>query len=141
MLYTAEVRPLFGSWLDFSITRNDVITVRIDRRRKYAATTFLRAIGISNDEEIYHLFSENDKEREFISATIEKDPTKTKEEAIMEIYRKMRPGEPTVLDNAQELLKNLFLIHDVIVLGSVGRYKMNKKLGVNLPNDTEHWIF
>lgn len=140
MLYTAEVRPLFGSWIDFSISRNDVITVRIDRRRKYAATTFLRAIGISKDEEIISLFSGNDKERELIAATIEKDITKSEEEAIIEIYRKMRPGEPTVLDNAQELLKNLFFNPRRYSLGSVGRYKMNKKLGVNVPNDAEHGI-
>jgi DNA-directed RNA polymerase subunit beta len=140
MLYTAEVRPLFGSWIDFSITRNDVITVRIDRRRKYAATTFLRAIGLSKDEDIISTFSDSDKARELITSTIEKDITKTEEEAIIEIYRKMRPGEPTVLDNAQELLKNLFFNPRRYNLGSVGRYKMNKKLGVTVPNDAEHGI-
>lgn len=140
MLFTAEVRPLFGSWIDFSITRNDVITVRIDRRRKYAATTFLRAIGISRDEDILSLFSENNKARELIAATIEKDITKTEEEAVIEIYRKMRPGEPTVLENAQDLLKNLFFNPRRYSLGNVGRYKMNKKLGLTLPNDSEHDI-
>src|SRR3989338_4160211 len=140
MLYTAEVRPLFGSWLDFSVTRNDVLTVRIDRRRKYAATTLLRAIGIGSDEKLFALFSDSERGQELISATIEKDPTKTSEEAVVEIYRKMRPGEPTVLDNAQELLNNLFFNALPYSLGSVGRYKMNKKLGVNIPNDHEHWI-
>ena len=126
MVYTAEVRPLFGSWLDFAISRNGVITVRIDRRRKYTVTTFLRAIGISSDEEILSLFADIDKKDSFMANTIEKDPTKTEVEAIIEIYRKMRPGEPTVLDNAQELLKNLFFNPRRYSLGEVGRYKMKK---------------
>jgi len=139
MLYTAEVRPLFGSWLDFSITRNNVLTVRIDRRRKYAATTLLRAIGLSQDEDILSLFSESEKKVPFIASTIEKDPTHSQEEAVLEIYRKMRPGEPTVLENAQELLKNLFFNPRRYSLGAVGRYKMNKKLGLSIPNTKENW--
>ncbi|OGG27306.1 DNA-directed RNA polymerase subunit beta [Candidatus Gottesmanbacteria bacterium RIFCSPLOWO2_01_FULL_39_12b] len=140
MVYTAEVRPLFGSWLDFAISRNGVITVRIDRRRKYTVTTFLRAIGISSDEEILSLFADIDKKDSFMANTIEKDPTKTEVEAIIEIYRKMRPGEPTVLDNAQELLKNLFFNPRRYSLGEVGRYKMNKKLDLNIPQNKDNWI-
>lgn len=139
VLYMAEVRPLFGSWLDFSITRNDVMTVRIDRRRKYAVTTLLRAIGISSDEELISIFGDTDKSLAFISATIEKDPTKTREEAVIEIYRKMRPGEPTVLENAQDLLKNLFFNSRRYSLGAVGRYKMNKKLEVSIANESTNW--
>jgi len=140
MLYLAEVRPLFGSWLDFSISRNDVMLVRIDRRRKYAATTLLRAIGISSDEELLRLFTDVDPENTYISNTILKDPTKTQEEAVIEIYRKMRPGEPTVLDNAQELFKNLFFNTRRYSLGSVGRYKINKKLKLNIENKSDNWI-
>jgi DNA-directed RNA polymerase subunit beta len=140
MLYIAEVRPLFGSWLDYAINRNDVITVRIDRRRKYAATTLLRAIGIATDEEILSLFSHSSHEQKYISATIEKDPCKTRDEALIEIYRKMRPGEPTVLENAEELLRNLFFNPRRYNLGDVGRYKINKKLGLNLPKSKENWI-
>lgn len=139
-LYIAEVRPLYGSWLDFSISRNDVITVRIDRRRKYPVTTLLRAIGIVSDEELLKLFSDSEKNRAYISATIEKDLTKTKEEALVEIYRKMRPGEPAVVDNAQDLLNNLFFNPRRYSMGAVGRYKINKKLGLNTPNDKEHSI-
>jgi len=135
MLYIAEVRPLFGSWLDFAITRNDVITVRIDRRRKYAATTLLRAIGITEDEHLLSLFKETEKDKPFIAATIEKDPTKTKEEALVEIYRKMRPGEPAVVENAAELLNNMFFNPRRYSLGAVGRYKLNKKLGLNSADD------
>ncbi len=140
MLYTAEVRPLYGSWLDFSINRNDIITVRIDRRRKYAITTLLRAIGISSDEKIISIFSESEKKHPYIASTIEKDPTKTQEEAIIEIYRKMRPGEPAVLENAQELLKNLFFNPRRYSLGAVGRYKINKKLNLTIPNNKDNWI-
>ncbi|OGG21578.1 DNA-directed RNA polymerase subunit beta [Candidatus Gottesmanbacteria bacterium RIFCSPHIGHO2_12_FULL_43_26] len=140
MLYLAEVRPLFGSWLDFSISRNDVMLVRIDRRRKYAATTLLRAIGISSDEELLRLFADVDPENTYISNTLLKDPTKTQEEAVIEIYRKMRPGEPTVLDNAQELFKNLFFNTRRYSLGSVGRYKINKKLKLNIENKSDNWI-
>lgn len=139
-LYVAEVRPLFGSWLDFSIGRNDVITVRIDRRRKYPVTTLLRAIGMTTDEEIIKNFTDNDKQKEYIIATIEKDLTKTKEEALIEIYRKMRPGEPAVVDNASDLLTNLFFNPRRYSLGAVGRYKLNKKLGLDLLNDKNHWI-
>lgn len=138
-LYVAEVRPLFGSWLDFSISRNDVITVRIDRRRKYAVTTLLRAMGIASDEEIISLFNKTEQEKTYIAATIDKDSTKTKEEALVEIYRKMRPGEPAVLENAAELLTNLFFNPRRYSLGAVGRYKMNKKIKSNSPNDKEHW--
>src|SRR3989338_4000911 len=140
MLYLAEVRPLFGSWLDFSISRNDVMLVIIDRRRKYAATTLLRAIGISSDEELLRLFTDVDPENTYISNTILKDPTKTQEEAVIEIYRKMRPGEPTVLDNAQELFKNLFFNTRRYSLGSVGRYKINKKLKLSIDNKSDNWI-
>ncbi|MCL5797882.1 MAG: DNA-directed RNA polymerase subunit beta [Patescibacteria group bacterium] len=139
-LYTAEVRPMFGSWLDFSVSRNDVVTVRIDRRRKYSATTFLRAMGMATDEEIMRIFSDSDRQKTIMAATIEKDPTKTREEALVEIYRKMRPGEPAVLENATELLNNLFFSHRRYSLGRVGRYKINKKLELATPNDQEHWI-
>ncbi len=139
MLFIAEVRPLFGSWLDFAISRNNVITVRIDRRRKYAATTLLRAMGISDDESLLSLFKQSDKEYSFISTTIEKDQTKTKEEALVEIYRKMRPGEPAVVENAQDLLNNLFFNQRRYSLGAVGRYKMNKKIGLSSVNDKTNW--
>ena len=141
ILYVAEVRPLFGSWLDFSISKNDVLLVRIDRRRKYAATTFLRAMGISSDEELFNIFKEVDKDKDYLSNTLLKDPTKSQEEAVIEIYRKMRPGEPTVLDNAQDLFRNLFFNTRRYNLGSVGRYKINKKLKIaNIENIPENWI-
>lgn len=141
MLYMAEIRPIRGSWLEFFVTRNDIISVRIDRRRKFAATTLLRAFGISNDEEMISLFSKVEKrERPYTTNTIERDSTKTREEAVLEIYRKMRPGEPVILENAQELIFNMFLNSRRYDLGKVGRYKINKRLGLSIPNVPENWV-
>ena len=140
-LYSAEIRPMHGSWLEFISTRNDVLMVRIDRRRKFVATTFLRAIGISTNEDIINTFKDvSTGEHNIIEATIAKDPTKNQNEAVLELYRKLRPGEPIVLDNAQELLKTMFFDYRRYSLERVGRYKMNKKLGLNVTNDKDHWV-
>ena len=142
MLYSAELRPLRGSWLEFFIGRNDVVSVRIDRRRKFPVTTLLRAFGFSQDEEILAAFTEEEKnrKRKFLVATLEKDPTKTYEEAVVEIYQKMRPGEPAVLENAQELLTNMFFNPRRYHLGKAGRFKINKRLGLNIPNEAKNWV-
>src|SRR3989344_1971581 len=141
-LYSAEIRPMHGSWLEFIITRNDVLMVRIDRRRKFIASTFLRAIGMSTNEEILSVFKDidNNPDHRYIEATLAKDPTKTQAEAVLELYRKLRPGEPIVLDNAQELLRTMFFDYRRYSLERVGRYKMNKKLGINVENVKEHWV-
>ena len=141
-LYVAEIRPMHGSWLEFTVTRNDCLMVRIDRRRKFVATTFLRAIGLSDTEEIIKTFvdSKDGPDRKFIEATIAKDQTTTQVEATLELYRKLRPGEPVVLDNAQELLRTMFFDYRRYSLERVGRYKMNKKLGVGVPNTKENWV-
>ncbi|MCL4360648.1 DNA-directed RNA polymerase subunit beta [Patescibacteria group bacterium] len=142
MLYVAEIRPLHGSWLEFTVTRNDVLMVRIDRRRKFIATTFLRAIGLSEDKQIIDTFADVDtnKDRRYIEATLAKDITKSQAEATLELYKKLRPGEPIVLDNAQELLRTMFFDPRRYSLERVGRYKMNKKLGVSVPNVKENWV-
>lgn len=141
-LYIAEIRPMHGSWLEFTTTRNDVLMVRIDRRRKFTATTFLRAIGIGTNEEILKLFADVDKntDHRFIEATLTKDPTTSQVEAVLELYKKLRPGEPIVLDNAQELLKTMFFDARRYSLDRVGRYKMNKKLSINVHNSKENWV-
>lgn len=141
-LYSAEIRPMHGSWLEFVVTRNNVIMVRIDRRRKFVASTFLRAIGFGSNEEIKRLFSEVDtnSDHSFIDATLAKDQTTNTNEAVLELYRKLRPGEPIVLDNAQELLQTTFFDYRRYSLERVGRYKMNKKLKIDVPNDKEHWM-
>lgn len=141
-LISAEIRPMHGSWLEFIMTRNDVLMVRIDRRRKFIATTFLRAIGIGSNEEIKQVFTDVDsnKEHRFIDATLAKDPTTSQTEAVLELYRKLRPGEPIVLENAQELMHTMFFDYRRYSLERVGRYKMNKKLGINVPNQKSTWV-
>ena len=142
VLYTAEVRPLHGSWLEFEVTRGDIIYARIDRRRKVLATVLLRAMGVTSDEEMVSIFAGVDKSEnhKYVSATLAKDPTKTREEALIEIYRKMRPGEPAVLDNAETLFASLFTDGRRYDLGKVGRFKINKRLGLTLPNEKSTWV-
>lgn len=142
MLGKAEVRPLHGSWLEFEVSRGDVISARIDRRKKVLGTIFLRAMGVGSDEEMIKTFESFDKDpnHKYLAATLAKDPTKSKEEAILEVYRKLRPGEPAILENAETLFKSLFLEPRRYDLGRVGRYKINKRLGLNLPNDRSTWV-
>ena len=142
VLFQAEVRPLHGSWLEFEVSKGDVIAARIDRRRKVLATTFLRAIGIETNDEIIKEFEgvDSDENHKYISKTLDKDTTGSKEEALIEIYRKLRPGEPTVIDNARSLFDGLFLDPRRYDLGKVGRYKINKRLGLNIVNDKFSWV-
>ena len=128
-LHTAELRPIRGTWLEFEVSRTDVISVRIDRRRKFVVTTLLRALGISQNEQLSALFKEADIDphHQYLEATIAKDTTQNTEEGLIEIYKKMRPGEPIVLENAQKLLFDLFFNSRRYDLGQVGRYKLNKK--------------
>ena len=130
MLYNCEIRPLLGSWLEFAITKNDLLTVKIDRRRKFPVTTFLRAIGFSTNEDIMKLFesvlSENHKK--LLENTFNKDQTASGEEALLEIYRRMRPGDHVILDNAKSLIENMFFNPRRYSLGKVGRYKLEKRL-------------
>jgi len=139
MLYMADVRPLHGSWLEMMMGRNNVITVRVDRRRKFPITTLLRIFGLSTDEEILKAFSDEKKANEFLLSTLEKDQTKNNQEALVEFYQKLRPGEPVVLENAQELVENMFFNRRRYNLGKIGRFKINKRLGLNIPNESEGW--
>ncbi|KKQ74095.1 MAG: DNA-directed RNA polymerase subunit beta [Candidatus Woesebacteria bacterium GW2011_GWB1_38_5b] len=142
MLGKAEVRPLHGSWLEFEVSRGDVISARIDRRKKVLGTIFLRAMGLGSDEEILSAFTGIDKDpnHKYIAATLAKDSTKSKEEALLEIYRKLRPGEPAILENAETLFTSMFLEPRRYDMGKVGRYKINKRLGLSLPNDKSTWV-
>ena len=139
-LFGAELRPSHGSWLEFSISRSDVLTVKIDRRRKFAATTFLRALGFS-EEEILEQFKDVDAnpDHQFIRATLAKDLTKDQNEALLEIFRKMRPGDPVVLETAKSLLENMFFNARRYNLTRVGRFKINKRLGLDIPNIPENY--
>ncbi len=129
-LFQAELRPKRGSWLEISVGKKDVITVKIDRRRKMPITVLLRAMGYSSNEEIQELFKEEIQLDEFnlLTSTLEKDTTASREEALIELYEKMRPGEPAVLDTATDYLKQLFFDPKRYDLGKVGRYKLNRRL-------------
>lgn len=140
MLYMGEIRPNRGSWLEFFVTRNNVIYVRVDRRRKFPVTTFLRAIGVSTDEELLKIFQNTSNKYSLIEETIAKDSTKSQEEALLEFYRRMRPGEPVLLDNAKELVFNLFFNPRRYDLSKVGRYKINKRLSLEIPNLPENYV-
>ncbi|MBI2442281.1 MAG: DNA-directed RNA polymerase subunit beta [Candidatus Levybacteria bacterium] len=129
-LYTAEIRPVHGSWLEFSTTRYGTITVKIDRRRKFLFTTFLRAIGISDSNAIRERFKDVDQtgSDSFVENSLVKDETNSEVEAIVEIFKKMHPGEPVVIDKVRENFINLFFNNRRYDIGAVGRYKLNKKL-------------
>ena len=140
-LFSAEIRPYRGSWLEFSVSRTGVLTAKIDRRRKFAATTLLRSLGFSESEGIVELFKDVEtQEDKYIETTLAKDPTKSSEEALLEIFRKMRPGDPVVLDNAKALLEGMFFNGRRYNLTKVGRFKINKRLNLDLPNTPPNWI-
>ena len=123
-LYTSTVMPIRGAWLEYETDPNDVFYVRLDRTRKLPVTCLLRAIGLATDAQILELFGEDKK----IVATINKDPIKTADEALVEIYKKLRPGELPTVDAARNLFNGLFFDNRRYDLAKVGRYKFNKKL-------------
>ncbi|MBQ8043734.1 MAG: DNA-directed RNA polymerase subunit beta [Clostridia bacterium] len=125
LIFTGTVMPNRGTWLEYETDLQDMLWVRVDRTRKIPMTTFVRALGIEKDAEILDLF-EDDK----IAATLEKDPSKTTDEALLEIYKKLRPGEPLHVDAAESLLYGLMYDARRYDLSRVGRYKYNKKLSI-----------
>jgi DNA-directed RNA polymerase subunit beta len=138
MLYQAELRPLRGSWIEINVGKRDVITVKVDRRRKMPVTVLLRAMGYGTNDEILNLFAdlETKDNTDYIKATLQKDMTSSQAEALIELYEKMRPGEPAVLENARQLLHQMFFDPRRYDLGVVGRYKLNRRLKTNTPLDT-----
>ncbi len=124
-LYNTTVIPNRGAWIEYETDVNDIIYARVDRTRKLPATVLLRALGLSSNEEIIGCFGEHPA----LMATLEKDTTKNRDEALIEVYKKLRPGEPPNLENATQLIENTFFDNKRYDLASVGRYKLNKKLG------------
>ena len=124
--YTSTVMPLRGAWLEYETDGNDVFYVRVDRTRKLPVTTLLRAIGVVSDDQIRELFGDE----EMLSATIAKDTIKDQEEALIEIYKKLRPGELPTVDAARNLFNGLFYDNRRYDLAKVGRYKFNQKLNL-----------
>ncbi len=127
-----------GAWLDFDTSNRDVISVKVSGKRKIPVTTLLRAIGFESNEALFSLFQDvdNSPEHAFISSTIERDPlVKSKADALFDIYRKLSSGEAPSLSSAQTLLNNFLFNPRRYSLGKVGRYKLNKKLGLNIPGN------
>ena len=126
-LYTNTVIPNRGAWLEYETDVNDIYYVRIDKNRKIYITTFIRALGLSSDDDIREFFGYDPR----IDATLEKDETQNTEEAIMEVFKKLRPGEPTTLETAKAYIDNLFFDPYRYDISRVGRYKYNKKLSMS----------
>ena len=125
-LYNAKVIPSRGAWLEFETDKRDILSVRIDRKRKQPATLLVRALGLAETrEEIIDLLGSD----EMVLRTLDRDPATTKEESLIELYKRFRPGEPPTIDSARTLLEGLFFNPQRYDLAKVGRYKINKKLG------------
>ncbi len=133
-IYGATVIPNRGAWLEFETDINDNIFVRIDRTRKLPATVLVRALGYASNGQILELFSDN----EHVRLTLERDNSESAEEALVEIYKRLRPGEPPTVDSARSLLETLFFDPKRYDLAKVGRYKLNKKLKLDIPMEVRH---
>ncbi|MEA2498401.1 MAG: DNA-directed polymerase subunit beta [Actinomycetota bacterium] len=131
-VYGCKIIPARGAWLEFETDKKDMVAVRIDRKRKQNVTVLLKALGYGDDNAILDLFDG----AESIRATLEKDAIETEEDALIDIYRKLRPGEPPTVESARTLLENLFFNAKRYDLARVGRYKVNKKLGFGSDEDT-----
>ncbi|HVB23541.1 MAG TPA: DNA-directed RNA polymerase subunit beta [Ktedonobacteraceae bacterium] len=147
-LFAAKLIPGRGAWLEFETSNKNLLTVKIDRKRKLPVTTLLRAIAslakdqfhvenldLSTDQGILDAFREvdNDTNVRYMQATLDRDPVKREDEALLELYKKLRPGDPATVDNARSLVKNLFFNARRYDLGNVGRYKLNRKLDLAIP--------
>jgi len=133
-LFYAKLIPNRGAWLEFETSNKDVISVKVDRKRKLTVTTLLRAIGYNSNEEISALFTDvdSDPEHQYIESTLERDPTTNTNEGLVEVYKRLRPGDPPTIDNARSLVQSLFFNFRRYDLAKVGRYKLNRKLGLDL---------
>jgi DNA-directed RNA polymerase subunit beta len=133
-LFYGKLIPNRGAWLEFETSNKDVISVKVDRKRKLPVTTLLRAVGYSSNEEIKALFTaiDLDVEHPYIQSTLDRDPTTNTNEGLVEVYKRLRPGDPPTIDNARNLVQSLFFNFRRYDLAKVGRYKLNRKLGLDL---------
>jgi len=138
--YGAKVIPGRGAWLEFETASNGALYVKIDRKRKIAVTTLLRALGMS-EAEIKESFAHVDTGKvNHIQTTLDKDPSRGTNDALIEVYRRLRPGDLATVDNARSLLENMFYNFKRFDFSRVGRYKINKRLGIDIPNTTENRV-
>ncbi len=140
-LYAAAIRPERGAWIEIETNRDNTLTARINRGRRINLTTLLKAFGIKH-KDIVSIFTDvdNDPEFSYIESTLAKDVATNQEEAFLEIYGIMRPGDPRILENAEDYFAALFKNPRRFSLSKVGRYKINKKFGMDIPNDPEHLL-
>lgn len=140
--YGAKLIPGRGAWLEFETAANGAMYVKIDRRRKLPVTTLLRALGHGKISEIKELFADVDTgDVKYIDETLEKDPTHGTNEALIEVYRKLRPGDLATVENARQMIERMFFDFKRFDYSRVGRYKINQRLGVDLPNTVENRTF
>src|SRR5487761_1663682 len=132
LLYSAKLIPNRGAWLEIETSGKDILTVKIDRKRKVPVTTLVRALGYAGNDDIRAFFADvdNDPEHTYIQVTLDKDATSSVEEALIELYRKIRPGDPPTVENARNLLSSLFFNPRRFDLSKVGRFKLDKNLGI-----------
>jgi DNA-directed RNA polymerase subunit beta len=139
--YGAKVIPSRGAWMEFETSTNGAMYVKIDRRRKIAVTTLLRALAQANNTSIKEMFKDVDTgDTNYIDATFEKDPSKGTNEALIEVYRRLRPGDLATVDNARELLTRMFFDFKRFDFSRVGRYKINQRLSLDVANTTENRV-
>lgn len=140
--FNAEVRPFIGAWLDFTINKQGLIEVKVNKKRKMLASVFMKLFDGENNQKLLSYFNDEDKElvEKYLMPTFKKDRTKNKDEAVLEFYRKVKPGEPLILENAYKTLDALFFNKQRYSLADVGRYKINKKLGLNLEMNKENHL-
>ncbi len=137
-MYGAKVIPGRGAWLEFETAASGALFVKIDRKRKIAVTTLLRALGMT-EAQMKDTFKHVDQGKlNYVEATLDKDPTKGTNEALIEVYRRLRPGDLATVDNARGLIENMFYNFKRFDFSRVGRYKINKRLNLDTPNTTEH---
>jgi len=141
-LYNAEIRPYIGAWIDITINKNNLIEMKVNKRRKFLATVFLKVFDNETTAEILEHFKGLDPTlvEKYLNPTLKKDHTKNKDDAAIEIYRKIKPGEPLILENAYDTLNSLFFNSRRYSLADVGRFKINRKLGINLPIEKENFL-
>ncbi len=140
--YGAKLIPGRGVWLEIETSSNGAMYVKIDRRRKLPITTLLRALGVNKTSEIKSLFEDIDNgEIKYIDSTLDKDPSRGPNEALIEVYRRLRPGDLATIDNARGMIERMFFDFKRYDYSRVGRYKLNQRLGVELPNTTENRVF
>lgn len=140
-LFGAKIIPNRGAWLEMETDLDGAIWVKIDRKRKVAITSLLRAFGISSDEELFKTFSDVNKgEINYIEATLAKDASKTQGEGFMEVYKRIRPGDLASVENAKQMIEAMFFNFERYDFGKVGRYRLNQRLEMDCPNDEKHRI-